>query len=366
MNRNKLIALAMVLVVAISLLAGDNLLQGAAMVSAGIELPQGAFVLLQDLSDLPADARYIPRPRPQPPRRPVVPPGEIDLTATPADILLLMEEAQYEFADQIPDGNIVPLHFTNRNANQVWGDLAVYNLTATQRERDISQDLQRPLSLQLDPELPSILIYHTHTTEAFELIDRPWYAAGWNSRTDNYNRNIVRVGAEIVDMLRSAGFHVIHDTTVFDIPFAGAYDRSRLAVQYWLERYPSIQLTIDVHRDAIHRANGERIKPVAEIMGQQVAQVMLLAGTQEGSVSDFPNWETNLALASQLHVFAQQRYPGLMKPLWFTPRRFNMDLAPYALFFEIGTDANTLQEAVLTGRVFGEAFSAFLLENFVK
>jgi len=361
-NRNKLIAISIVLVAAISLLVSDSLLQSAAMVSAGIELPQGAFVLLQDFSDLPADARYVPRPPTPPRRRPVVPPGELDLMATPADILLMMEEAEHEFADQVPAGNIVPRHFTNRNATDVFGDLAVYNLTATQRERDFSQDLAQPLTLQLDPDLPSILIYHTHTTEGFEIIDRPWYAANWDSRTTNYNRNIVRVGEEIVDMLRRAGFNVIHDTRVFDIPFAGAYDRSRLAVQYWLSRYPSIQLTIDVHRDAIHRANGDRIKPVAEIMEHQVAQVMLLAGTQEENVGEFPNWETNLALASQLHVFAQQRYPGLMKPLWFTARRFNMDLAPYALFFEIGTDANTLQESVLAGRVFGEALSAFLLE----
>jgi hypothetical protein len=172
MNRNKLIGIAMVLVVAVSLLAGDSLLQSAAMVSAGIELPQGAVALLQDMSDLPADARYIPRPRPQPPRRPVVPPGEIDLMATPTDILLLMEEAQYEFADQVPAGNIVPRHFTNRSANQVWGDLAVYNLTATQRQRDISQDLAQQLCLQIDPTLPSILIYHTHTTERGRHIQR--------------------------------------------------------------------------------------------------------------------------------------------------------------------------------------------------
>ena len=364
MNRNKLIIFAMVIVVVASLLAGDSLLQSAAMVSAGIELPQGAVVLLQEEPSQPAGNSFVPRP-PQPPRRPV-PIGDFDITATPADIQLLMDEAWHEFADQVADGRIVPLHYTNRNANQVWGDLAVHNITATQVDRDISQDLAWQLNMQFDPELPTILVYHTHTTEGFELIDRPWYAQGWNSRTQNYNRNIVRAGEAMVEMLRRAGFNVIHDTTIFDVPFAGAYDRSRLAIQYWLARYPSIQLTIDVHRDAIHRANGDRIKPVADILGQQAAQVMLIAGTQEGNVGNFPNWETNLALAAQLHVFAQQRYPGLMKPLLFTARRFNMDLAPYALFVEIGTDANTLQEAVFTGNLIGEALGGFLLEYFVK
>jgi len=361
-NRNKLIALAMVLVAAISLLAGDSLLQSAAIISAGIELPQGAAVLLQDLPDLPADARYVPRAQPTRRRRRPVTTGDIDLMSTPTDILVLMDEAYYEFADHVPGGNIVPIHYTSRHATHVVGDLAVYNLTATQQARDFAQDLARPLTLQLDPNLPSILVYHTHTTEGFEIIDRPWFAANWDSRTEDYNRNIVRVGDEIVYMLRRAGFNVIHDTSVFDVPWPGHYDRSRLAIQYWMARYPSIQLTIDVHRDAIHRANGDRIKPIANIMGHQIAQVMLLAGVDE-NVGNFPNWETNLAMMSQLHVFAQQRYPGLMKPLWFTPRRFNMDLAPYAMFFEIGTDANTLQEAVLAGRVFGETLAAFLLEH---
>jgi stage II sporulation protein P len=51
-----------------------------------------------------------------------------------------------------------------------------------------------------------------------------------------------------------------------------------------------------------------------------------------------------------------------MKPLFFAPRRYNMDLAPFAMFFEIGTDANTLQEAVFSGKLIGEALAAMLLD----
>ena len=360
-GRNRLIIIALVLVVAISLLASDNVLQSAALISAGIEMPQGASSLL--VMDAPAMAN--PDMRPIITRSQADPPGDgFDITATPADILLLMEEAVYEFADHVPGGNIVAHHFTNADATHYWGNLAVHNITATQAGRDLSRDLATPIDLQIDKSLPAVLIYHTHTTEGFEILSRPWYAANWHSRTENYHRNIVRVGEAIAQMLERAGFVVIHDTTVFDVPFAGAYNRSRMAVEYWLARYPSIQLTIDVHRDAIHRSNGDRIHPVAEIMGRPAAQVMLLAGVEEGDVPPYPNWEQNLALASRFHVFAQERYPGLMRPLWFTSRRFNMDLAPYAMFFEVGSDVSTLQEAVFSGKLIGEALAAFL-EDYV-
>ena len=367
-GRNRIIALACVAVAALSLVASDNMLRAAALISAGIEMPQGAGSLLMEITPVAAGN---PDERPiiiRGPANPVADDDEFDITATPADILLLMEEALVEFAEQVPDGNIVPRTFTDADATHVWGPLAVRNTTATQAGRDISRDLAARLELAINRSLPSVLIFHTHTTEGFEIIDRPWYAADWNSRTQNRYRNIVRVGEAMVKMLERAGFVVIHDTTVFDVPFAGAYDRSRAAVAYWLERYPSIQVTIDVHRDAIHRSNGDRIKPVAEIMGRQAAQVMLIAGVEEGRVAElpggFPTWEQNLAMAARFHAFAQERYPGLMIPMFFTARRYNIDLTPFSLFFEIGADVNTLEEAVFSGRLVGEALAA-MLEGYV-
>jgi len=361
-SRSRLIVFACALVVVISLLASDNILRAAALITAGIELPQGAGSLFE-VSATPTDTN--PDRRPVITRDPANPQSDnFDITATPADILLLMEEAAYEFVDQEPDGRIVSRQYGNRDASQVFGSLAVHNVSVTQQARNMAQDLAAPIDLAIDKNLPAVLIYHTHTTEGFEILNRDWYATGWSSRTANSYRNIVRVGEAIAQMLERAGFVVIHDTTVFDVPFAGAYERSRAAVRDWLERYPSIQVTIDVHRDAIHRSNGDRIRPVAEIMGKQAAQVMLIAGVHEGDMSPFANWETNLALAARLHVFAQERHPGLMKPLFFAPRRYNMDLAPFALFFEVGADANTLQEAVFSGKLIGDALAA-MLEDYV-
>ena len=53
-------------------------------------------------------------------------------------------------------------------------------------------------------------------------------------------------------VFRQAGFEVIHDTNLYDYPaYNGAYDRSKAAVKEWLEKYPTIQIILDVHRDAL-------------------------------------------------------------------------------------------------------------------
>ena len=79
-----------------------------------------------------------------------------------------------------------------------------------------------------------ILIYHTHTTEAF---------AG-SSRTQDNSQNVVAVGEEIKKQLEAAGFGVVHDTTCHDYPsYNGSYDRSGETIQRNLEKYPDIQVT---------------------------------------------------------------------------------------------------------------------------
>ena len=55
---------------------------------------------------------------------------------------------------------------------------------------------------------------------------------------------------------------------------------------------------------------------------------------------------------------AEKHYEGLMKPLYFCQRKYNMDLGVCSVLLEMGTDANTLEEAMysgyLTGRVLTE------------
>ena len=363
-RRNLLLGFACAAIAVLSLLASDGLLRGMALVGAGLALPQGAAQLFYP----PAEAGSAAQPvlADAPPQKIVLADTKsFDLKATPADIQVLMEEAAGEYAYQRRDGDIRAKTYSAKDATHAWGGLTARNTTKTQAGRDLSKDLAAPIDLALDKSKPTILIFHTHTTEGFEILDRPWYAADWSSRTENGAKSIVRVGEEMAKVLERAGWQVIHDRAIYDRQYTGAYGKSRAAVQRHLEENPSILVTLDVHRDAIHTDNGVHIKPVAQIGGKNAAQVMIITGVQEGAIEGYENWEENLRFATKLHMAAEERYPGLMRPIFFAQRKYNMDVTPYSLLLEMGADANTLEEAVYSGRLIGEVLAG-MLEGYTK
>lgn len=286
-----------------------------------------------------------------------------DVTKTPQDILDLMSEAIKNSGDDKKDGSIREWTYDKSSATSILGNVLVRNTTDT-KPINIEKILKKNTDLKIkDKTKPTVLIYHTHTTEGFELIDRDWYAADKTSRTADSARNIVRVGKEIAKELEAAGFNVIHDETVHDTKYSGAYDRSRETVRKYLKKYPSIQITLDVHRDAIQENNGTKVKPVAEINEKKAAQIMIITGAQEGSVTGFPDWESNLHFALQLQKACSDYSPGLLRPVFFCHRKYNMDMTKYSLLVEFGSDANTLEEAAYAGRLFGRGLASLLQEH---
>ena len=340
-----------------------NAVQSAAMMSAGLELGAGTLLKPPRAPEAITNADFPSVAAPQS-REEAITAKAFDIKATPKDILALMEEAKAEFAEQKKDGDIQSRTYTAKDATHQFGKLLVRNTTATQQDRAISNDLAAPLNLKIDKSKPAVLIFHTHTTEGYEILDRSWYAADWVSRTENGAKSIVRVGEAIAEILERAGFEVIHETEIFDRQYTGAYDKSRVAVLRHLAEHPSIQVTLDVHRDAIHTNKGVRIKPVAEIDEKKAAQVMIITGVNEGNIKDFPLWEKNLAFAAKVQMAGEKYAPGLMRPLFFSPRRYNMNVTPFSLLLEMGSDANTLEEAIYSGRLMGAAL-ANMLEDYI-
>ena len=98
--------------------------------------------------------------------------------------------------------------------------------------------------------------------------------------------------------------------------------------------------------------------------GKKAAQIMIIAGCEDGKVTNFPRWEENLTFALQLQQTAETKYPGLMRPILFSARKYNMDVTPCSVLLEMGSDSNTLEEAVYSGRLIGTAL-AELLEKYI-
>ena len=226
---------------------------------------------------------------------------------------------------------------------------------------DVAALAQAQLTLALPEEGPQVLIVHTHGSEAYTPDGTDTYVATGECRTTDTEKSVVRVGDEIAKVLTEMGLTVVHDTGLYDYPeYNGAYDRSLAAVEGWLEQYPTIQVVLDVHRDALIGADGTVYKPITTINGEPCAQVMLVMGSN--ALYDHPGWLENLALAVQVQKEMNTLWPTLARPIGLRENRYNQQTAPGAMLVEVGSHGNTLQEALAAARMFARALGAVLLE----
>lgn len=240
----------------------------------------------------------------------------------------------------------------------------IYLRNHTTYQVDIAELFYAPLSF--DPSSggsPTVLILHTHGTESFTPDALDWYENTDNYRTNDTNLNIVRVGAEVASALEARGIHVIHSRQIHDYPsFRGSYGRSLTAAEAYLARYPEIDIIFDIHRDAIMDASGNYVRTLAEIPDTQAAQVMLVVGTDHAGLYH-PTWRNNLAFALQLQGEMAAFHPTFPRPMSLREERFNHHLTPGSVLVEIGTNSNTLQEALMAARIFAELAANVILAD---
>lgn len=218
-----------------------------------------------------------------------------------------------------------------------------------------------PFSVQVGSAEPQILILHTHATETYQTHPELYYDPDFTARTRNTALNMCAVGQVMADVLNAAGITTLHDTTLHDSPsYTESYARSRATAQSYLQKYPSIKIVLDVHRDAIEDSDGTRVKPLCQIDGQDTAQVMLIAGCDNGTTAKLPNWKLNLRFAAAWQQEMAAQYPGLARPVLCGYRFYNQDLAAGCLLLEVGGHANTLAEAERAGELAAKALVSAL------
>lgn len=229
---------------------------------------------------------------------------------------------------------------------------------------DLLEELKKQLPVNTDNlKEPTVLLYHTHTCEGYSTGFTGFYYTDSSFRSTNSERNVITVGEQMKKALEEMGIGVIHDTTVHDSPaFNGAYQRSMDTVQENLEKYPSIQVTIDLHRDSMTTDEGLSYKPTTRVEGRKAAQVMIIAGSDPTGELEFENWRDNLVFALKLQKEAADSYPGLMRPMMYCQRKYNMDATNASLIFEVGTEVNTYAEARYSGTLMGKVLGNVLLQ----
>ncbi len=223
---------------------------------------------------------------------------------------------------------------------------------------DTASLLAEPLSFQKNG--PKVLIYHTHTSEAYVPTAQYSYTASDTYRTEDPTFNVCRAGDAISQVLESRGIGVIHETKSHDYPsYSGCYNRSLETVQEILAQNPTIEIVIDLHRDALSDANGGYMKTAAQLETGSAAQVLIIVGTDAGGLTH-PDWQKNLSLGLKLQNTLCELYPGLARPLQLRTERFNGHVSQGALLLEIGACGNTLEEALLCADAVGDALATLI------
>ena len=223
---------------------------------------------------------------------------------------------------------------------------------------DVEKLLRQELRWSLDDGQPAVLIVHTHGSESYTREKGQTYEETAKYRTLDTDYNMVAVGDLLARLLEEAGIRVIHDRQTHDYPsYNSSYNNSRKSVKEYLQEYPSIRLVLDVHRDALERADGSQIATGATVGGEKSAQIMFLVGTDE-SGNYHPDWQDNLALATKLNVLMEGIAPGITRPSTLRAQRFNQDLGTVALLVEVGAAGNTLTEALRVIPVLAQAIIA--------
>ena len=196
-------------------------------------------------------------------------------------------------------------------------------------------------TIQKDAAKPQILLYHTHSQEAFA-----------DSREGEVEDTIIGVGNYLTELLtKNYGYQVIHVTEAFDMESgeldrSAAYDYAGTYLETILEENPSIEVVIDLHRDGVP----ENRHLVTEINGKSTAQIMFYNGLSytiaRGSLDYLPNpyIQDNLAFSFQMEYQAAQYYPDFYRGIYLAGYRYNLHLRPRSVLVEAGAQTNTVQE----------------------
>lgn len=215
--------------------------------------------------------------------------------------------------------------------------------------------LHQPLPADFSGDGPKILIVHTHASESYTPDAENMYDATGDYHTYDIDYNVVRVGTEMAQVFEANGISVIHDTSINDAAgYSDAYDRMADTIASYLSEYPSIQMVLDVHRDAYEGLDGKAGGNVVTVDGAQSAQVMLVMGTDE-SGQDHPNWKGNLSCALKTQAVLQRDYPELCRDLVLRRISYNQNQAPCSMLVEVGASGNTLPQALVAARRFAQA-----------
>lgn len=226
---------------------------------------------------------------------------------------------------------------------------------------EILQFSKEPKQFSIGSKSPQILIYHTHTEEAYRQITGNEYAESGKWYTKDQSMSVVAVGEALKSALEGYGYSVIHDTTDHQPPsLSTAYSRSLTTMEKYAKEYPDLKVYIDLHRDAYNDLDAGR-KDYIIVNGEECARMMFVVGTGAGytgtGFDGKPNYESNYKLALAITNEMEKIQKGFTRPIRVKTGRYNQQISDMCVLIEVGHNANSLQQAENTAKYVALAIS---------
>ena len=216
----------------------------------------------------------------------------------------------------------------------------------TPSQFDVELALSTDFSIDKTMEEPKILLFHTHANEGYANSDM----------SKGLEEGIVGAGIELKRILEEDyGISVLHYIEEFDTvdgrgQRTGAYERMENPIRQILEENPSIEVSIDLHRDGV----GENTRLVTEMDGESFAQIMFVNGLTCLSENGVPKpisgltnpyIQETLGFSLQMQLASQQQFPDFNRRIFLNPYRLSTHMTPRSTLVEVGAQTNTKEEA---------------------
>ena len=253
-----------------------------------------------------------------------------------------------------------------------YGNLYIQN-PYLNKNLSLKEVLSEPLALKkIDGSgTPQVLIYHTHTREAYCMTedDRKNVQSSFNEDKTN-TKNVVVAGNYITDTLLKKDIATHHDITVHTEQrvngvWQDCYYFGKQTLTGLLDTYKDTQLVLDVHRDGVTNPNRDTIRHKTVVQGHdgtEYAQIMLVVGlnfnaSYKQNDAFNPHWKDNFKLALLVTEKLEEKVPGITRGISLRREAYNQNLAPNTLLVEMGFDGNLVSEVTASSQLLGEVLA---------
>ncbi|MEL7566663.1 MAG: stage II sporulation protein P [Dehalobacterium sp.] len=197
---------------------------------------------------------------------------------------------------------------------------------------------------------PLVGIYCTHSAESY-------VPSQGVEKLEGKNGGVFLVAEHLKDTLEhNYGIKAVLSDTIHDYPdWSKSYANSLATLEKMKKDYPSIQIFIDVHRDALTPKD----TTTTEIDGTKASKIMFVVGSD--TRLPHPNWKQNQDFVQKIANQMEKMYPGLLKGVRVQDGRYNQHVSPHAILLEMGGTENTLEETLQSAEMF-----AAVINNLVQ